>query len=535
MFVLINGSSSNFEQHEFTKQNFNNILAISERLLQNNNRMKEEGIVLMFSGLSGADMLNIYLANKYNYELECHFPCKFNIETSEFEIESMMNEHKKFQENTGIDSLKLISEFINKRNPKIKVYNGYSAKNKKISSKCDYLLSFTWITNEIFEKLIHEKNTEPDTILTWLTTKNNIIKHHYCINKIIDCDIENKYNLITRNLEEIIGDDEILPILMKRDLKCYWGTAPTKSPHIGYLYPMLKIADLVDAGCNVTILIADLHAFLDNMKSPLEKIKTRSKYYIEVLTSILEIYKVDLRKVNFITGTEYQLSPAYTMDVYKFGNLTTIRDTKHAGTEVVKQIEYPNMTSLLYPSLQALDEEYLKVDCALTGIDQRKINTFSREFMPKLGYSKRIHLMNPVIPGLSTVQTNGELIKMSSSDINGKIDLVDSAKSIRKKINKSYCIEGNIIDNTPLLLIKNLVFKILDRFKQPFIINRPEKYGGNIYYNTFSEIENDFSEKKLHPGDLKLGLSDFFVELLMPVREKFNKKEFNELLMDAYQ
>lgn len=44
---------------------------------------------------------------------------------------------------------------------------------------------------------------------------------------------EEKFNLIVRNLEEHYGDDHIQKILQERDLKLYWGTAPTGAPHCG--------------------------------------------------------------------------------------------------------------------------------------------------------------------------------------------------------------------------------------------------------------------------------------------------------------
>jgi hypothetical protein len=44
---------------------------------------------------------------------------------------------------------------------------------------------------------------------------------------------EEKFNLITRNLEEHYGDEHIMKILQERDLKLYWGTAPTGAPHCG--------------------------------------------------------------------------------------------------------------------------------------------------------------------------------------------------------------------------------------------------------------------------------------------------------------
>ncbi len=60
-----------------------------------------------------------------------------------------------------------------------------------------------------------------------------------------------------------------------------------------------------------------------------------------------------------------------------------------AGAEVVKQVASPLMSSLLYPILQALDEEHLGVDIQFGGVDQRKIFMFAKEHLPKVGYKKR--------------------------------------------------------------------------------------------------------------------------------------------------
>ena len=77
-----------------------------------------------------------------------------------------------------------------------------------------------------------------------------------------------KKALIQRNLQETLGEDRIDEVLKTRDLKIYWGTATTGKPHIAYFVPMSKIADFLNAGCEVSILFADLHAYLDNMKAP---------------------------------------------------------------------------------------------------------------------------------------------------------------------------------------------------------------------------------------------------------------------------
>lgn len=62
---------------------------------------------------------------------------------------------------------------------------------------------------------------------------------------------EQKKELITRNLQEHLGDEKLTSILKERDLKIYWGTATTGKPHVAYFVPMSKIADFLRAGCEV--------------------------------------------------------------------------------------------------------------------------------------------------------------------------------------------------------------------------------------------------------------------------------------------
>ena len=65
---------------------------------------------------------------------------------------------------------------------------------------------------------------------------------------------EEKHKLITRNLQEVLGEDKLLSIIKERDLTIYWGTATTGKPHIAYFVPMMKIADFLKAGCEVRII-----------------------------------------------------------------------------------------------------------------------------------------------------------------------------------------------------------------------------------------------------------------------------------------
>ncbi|KAF7580925.1 putative tyrosine-tRNA synthetase [Clavispora lusitaniae] len=334
---------------------------------------------------------------------------------------------------------------------------------------------------------------------------------------------EEQYNWITKNLQEVLNPQIIKNVLEneKRPLKIYWGTAPTGKPHCGYFVPMIKLAHFLKAGCEVTVLIADLHAYLDNMKAPLEVVKYRGIYYERMVKAVLRSINVPIEKLHFVTGSDYQLSADYTLDLFKLSNKVSQNDAKRAGADVVKQVANPLLSGLIYPLMQALDEQYLDVDVQFGGVDQRKIFVLAEEHLPGIGYKKRGHLMNPMVPGL------GQGGKMSASDPNSKIDLVEEPKVVKKKIGAAFCAPGDI-DNGLIAFLENVVQPIQELKSNvvgtfDFFVDRPEKYGGPIHYKSLDELKADFAEQKLSPVDLKAGVADRINELLAPIREYYEQ------------
>ena len=171
--------------------------------------------------------------------------------------------------------------------------------------------------------------------------------------------MDNKSWLITRNLQEVMGGDQSVSametIMMIRPLHIYWGTATTGVPHIGYFVPMAKIADFLRAGCKVTILLADLHAHLDSMKTPIDLLTHRINFYREIILMMLDTIGVDSAKLSFVVGSTFQLSTPYTLDMYRLATMTTYRNATKAGADVVKESSNPTLGPMLYPLLQALD------------------------------------------------------------------------------------------------------------------------------------------------------------------------------------
>ncbi len=313
-------------------------------------------------------------------------------------------------------------------------------------------------------------------------------------------DSKARIELITRNLQEIIGLEDLhKKVKENKEISIYWGTMPTGSVSIAYFFPMLKVADFLKAGCKVKILLADLHAALDSV--PWEILQKRYDYYEEAIKSILRTLDVDLKKLEFVKGSEIQLNKKYFEDLLKLSTFTSLHDAKKSASEVVKNVEGDSakLSGLIYPLMQALDEQYLSVDAQFGGMDQRKIMVYARENLLKVGYKPRIELINPIIRGLV-----GE--KMSSSIEATKIDLLESSKDIVRKIKSAEFIEGDS-NNGVMALLKYFIFIIKADRNEILTISRPTKFGGDLTYKNYASLEKDVLAKKVHPLDVKNALA----------------------------
>ena len=67
---------------------------------------------------------------------------------------------------------------------------------------------------------------------------------------------------------------------------------------------------------------------------------------------------------------------------------------------------------------------------------------------------------------------------------------------------------------------------------KPLVIERPEKYGGNLSYASYESFESDFAAKKVHPLDVKMALAKELNILLEPCRKAAQGKE--KLIKEAY-
>ena len=150
---------------------------------------------------------------------------------------------------------------------------------------------------------------------------------------------------------------------------------------------------------------------------------------------------------------------------------------------------------------------------------------FARENLPKLGYRRRIEVMTPIIPGLI-----GE--KMSASDEKSKIDLLDDETTVINKIKNANCVAGDV-NNGLMPFLKYVIMVIKEDNKKKFVVKRDKKYGGDLVFDNYKEIEGAFIRKELHPLDLKNAISGEINILLKPIRENF--RVLRKLADEAYR
>jgi len=310
--------------------------------------------------------------------------------------------------------------------------------------------------------------------------------------------------LIKRNTEEIVTQEELERLLeTKESPTAYVGYEPSGKIHMGHVLTVNKLVDLQNAGFEVTVLLADVHAYL-NEKVTMEEVREIADFNKECFIAL----GLEEGKTKFVYGSDYQLEPDYMLSVLKLARDTTLNRAKRSMDEVSRSADNPRVSQMVYPLMQAVDIAMLGVDVAVGGIDQRKIHMLAREGLPGLGYKAPICIHTPILLGL-----DGK--KMSSSS-NNYISMDDSGKAVKKKINKAFCPEGDIVDNPVLALFK---YHIMPRFEE-ITIHRPEKYGGDLHYPTYEELEAGFASKELHPMDLKAGAAEYMNRILEPVREK---------------
>lgn len=339
--------------------------------------------------------------------------------------------------------------------------------------------------------------------------------------------------MVTRGAEEVITREELRTILETRPRpRAYWGFESSGMMHIGMgMVCARKIMDMVEAGFDFTILLADWHSWINNkLGGDMENIRICGEYFKQCFTAV----GVPSSKVSYAWASDLASKREYWERVVRVAKSVNISRIWRALPIMGREMNSKDLeaASTFYPCMQAADIFELQLDVACAGMDQRKAHVLARDVADKLGWRKPTSLHTPLIMGLAGAKKmhatkydeNPEVssqisFKMSKSIPESSILIHDEPDTIKNKIHGAYCPPKETENNPILEMARHILLPWAGTIK----IDRPVKYGGEATFASFEELEKDYRKGKVHPLDLKNGVATGLIETLEPVREEFRR------------
>ena len=340
-------------------------------------------------------------------------------------------------------------------------------------------------------------------------------------------DTNERLNLIKQVGEEIVSEEELVALLnSNKPLSCYNGFEPSGKIHIAQgLIQAINTNKMIKAGVKYKLLVADWHAVANHkFGGDIAKIKRAGEYFVEVW----KVSGMDLSNVEFVYDSDLKLTPGYWELLLKISTILNLprvlRTTQIMGRS---EKDILSASQIVYPLMQATDIFKLGVNICQLGMDQRKVNMLAREIAPELGFEKPVVVSHHMLLGLTPPQepesTNESAVdrsirlKMSKSRPNSAIFMTDTKEEVDKKIRQAWCVEGQVTENPILEYCKYLIFAK----EEKMLIKRPAKFGGDVEYSSYTDLEAAFKNKSLFPLDLKNALAEYINKYLEPVRQHF--------------
>lgn len=238
--------------------------------------------------------------------------------------------------------------------------------------------------------------------------------------------------LLTRGVNEIIDREHLKQRLLSGEkLRIKLGIDPT-SPniHLGRAVPLLKLRDFQELGHQIVFIIGDFTGVIGDTSDkeserPMlaeEKVKENMKSYVEQVSKILDIKKVEVHyNSEWLAKLGYaEISrQANQFSLAEFINRENIKKRLTAGTRV-------SLREVLYPLMQGYDSVAVRAAVEVGGLDQKFNLLAGRQLQKYYGQEPQDILMMNLILG-----TDGR--KMSATWGN-TINLIDQPADMFGKI-----------------------------------------------------------------------------------------------------
>jgi len=292
-----------------------------------------------------------------------------------------------------------------------------------------------------------------------------------------------------------------------------------------------KIKDMVQAGFHFIIFLADWHSMINNkFGGDMEKIETAGEYFKHCFTAL----GLTEDKIEYIWASDLAEKANYWERVIRVAKTTTTQRVMRALPILGRDLKTQDVeaATIFYPCMQAADIFEMNLDVACAGIDQRKAHVLAREAGEKLRWGKPVALHTPMLMGLAGIQGSEKgsydedpklssviATKMSKSKPENTILLHDSPELIEEKLRRAYC-PPKIVEGNPVIEYYRLLAFPTNK---TVALNRDQKYGGDMKFSSYIELEEAYKTGKIHAQDLKSNMARILADILKGVREYFDK------------
>jgi tyrosyl-tRNA synthetase len=347
-------------------------------------------------------------------------------------------------------------------------------------------------------------------------------------------DLEKRVDLVSQNTEEVVTREELRSLLeTNSNPKAYWGFECSGFMHVGIgLIPGAKIKDMVEAGFDFTIFLADWHSWINNkLGGYMENIRACGDYF----RHCFEALGVVSDKARVVWASDIAADIGYWEKVIRIAKSSSLLRVRRALTIMGREMDLSDIETawVFYPCMQAADIFQLDLDVAAGGMDQRKAHMLARDVAEKLGWTKPVCVHTPLLLGLLKPELTSEgkafdedaalsqriSSKMSKSKPESCIFVHDSPEAIREKMRGAYCPPKLEEENPVLEHARYIVFPQLGILEIP----RSSKYGGPLTFENYESLKQAYVKGEVHPLDLKNAVAEALVEILAPVREHFKR------------
>jgi len=343
-------------------------------------------------------------------------------------------------------------------------------------------------------------------------------------------DLEQRMHLVTRNTQEVVTAEELRQLLeTEAKPRAYWGFESSGLMHVGMgLVCGSKIKDMVKAGFEFVVFLADWHSWINNkMGGIMENIRLCGEYFKDCFTAV----GVKPESVQYLWASDIAKDIEYWEKVVRIAKSVSLQRTWRSLPIMGREMSLTDMETawVYYPCMQAADIFHMRLDVACAGIDQRKAHMLAREAAQKLGWKKPVSVHVPILIGLQGLQVtqkefdeNAEInlqisSKMSKSIPKTCVFVHDSPEEVEEKIEAAYCPPKEVWGNPVLQIARHVIFN-----EKPIMtIPRSQQYGGPETFESYEGLEKAYVKGDLHPLDLKKGVAEALTEILSPAREYF--------------